>query len=224
MENNKRTAVVFGGTGLVGKALIKELIDNQDYGEIIAVLRNDLPFSNPKLEQLLFSDFRHLIHLKGELNATDYFCCIGTTIKKAGSQKAFQQVDHDIPVQIAKLAHSLSIPNMVAISSLGANAASSNFYLRTKGKMENSVRKSYTGNLKIVRPSLLMGRRNERRFGEKAGILFMRMFGWLLLGPLNKFKGIEVTDLAKVMVGLAKDSSGQVFFESKELRALRKRK
>ncbi|MDD4921070.1 MAG: hypothetical protein PHS30_01180 [Bacteroidales bacterium] len=222
MANNNRTAVVFGATGLVGKALINELIGNQAYVKVIAVLRKDLPFSSPKLEQLLFPDFKYLMHLKGELSATDYFCCIGTTIDKVGSKKAFHQVDFEIPTQIAHLAKELSIPNLVVISSLGADAASSYFYLRTKGKMEKSVQKIYTGNLKIVRPSLLMGERSEPRFWERVAIVVMRFFGWLLIGPLGKYRGIDAGDLAKVMVELTGYPTDQVLFESKELKAVLK--
>lgn len=217
MISSKKTAVVFGATGLVGNALVNELIDNQYYEKVIAVLRNDLPFSNPKLEQLLFPDFRHLLHLKGELYATDYFCCVGTTIKKAGSQKAFHQVDFDIPTHIAQLAQELSIPNLVVISSIGADPGSSNFYLRTKGKMEKSVRALYTGNLKIVRPSLLMGKRSESRFWESAAIKCMFFLGVFFIGPFRKFRGIKVSDLAKVMVKITEYPAEKVVFESREL-------
>jgi len=213
-----KTAVVFGGSGLVGMALIHELIADEDYENVMVVLRDYIPISDSKLEQLILMDFRHLLHLKGELNATDYFCCIGTTIKKAGSQDAFIQVDFDIPTSIAHMASEFSIPNLVVISSLGANAASSNFYLRTKGKMEESVRKIYSGNLKFIRPSLLIGKRKELRFFECMAMAFMLLFGWLLIGPLRKYRGVYARDVAKAMIKLTKYPPEKVVFESKELK------
>ncbi|MCE5175863.1 MAG: NAD-dependent epimerase/dehydratase family protein [Bacteroidales bacterium] len=215
-----KTAVVFGGSGLVGMALIHELIADENYEKVTVVLRDYIPISDPKLEQLILIDFRHLLHLQGELNATDYFCCIGTTIKKAGSQEAFVQVDFEIPTSIAQMAKEHSIPNLVVISSLGANAASSNFYLRTKGKMEESVRKIYSGNLKFIRPSLLIGKRKELRWGESMGMFFILLFGWLLIGPLRKYRGVYAIDVAKAMIKLTKYPPEKVVFESKELKEI----
>ena len=140
---------------------------------------------------------------KDKLNASVYFCCIGTTIKTAGSKAAFIQVDLDIPVQIAQLAQALAIPYLVVISSVGANALARNFYLQTKGKMENAVRKAYTGNLHFMHPSLLMGNRDEFRTGEKMASGFMKAFGWLFIGPLKKYRGINARDVAIAMIKIA---------------------
>jgi len=215
-----KKAVVFGGSGLVGTALLYELIANEDYDKVTAVLREYLPISDSKLEQLILMDFRHLLQLKGELEATDYFCCIGSTIKKAGSQEAFIQVDLDIPTSIAQMAMENFIPNLVVISSLGANAASFNFYLRTKGRMEESVRKIYFGNLKFIRPSLLIGERKEFRLGESMSMAFMWLFGWLLIGPLRRYRGIYASDVAKAMIKLTKYPPEMVVFESTELKGI----
>lgn len=215
--NNTKTAVVFGGTGLVGNELIKELIENQDYGKIIAVTRKDFSILDPKLEQLFFLDFTQLMQLKEELSATEYFCCIGTTIKAAGSQQSFRQVDLDIPCEIARLAETLSVPHLVVVSSMGADASSSNFYLKTKGEMEKAVREIYSGSLKFVRPSLLMGERKEPRFGESVAIGFMKLFGCLFIGFLGKYKGIKARDVAKAMIKIVDSPPERVFFDSKEL-------
>ncbi len=138
-------------------------------------------------------------------------------MKIAGSKEKFRQADLDIPIQIAQLAETLSVSCLVVISSIGASARSSNFYLRTKGEMEKAVRENYSGNLKIVHPSLLMGHRKEVRFSEKTATIFMSIFGWLFAGPLKKYKGIYSRDLARAMIKTAQLPAEKIIFESDEL-------
>jgi len=218
----KKCAVVFGATGLVGKELVAELCASNDFEKITAVTRKKLSISDPKLDQVQIDDFSRLMELKEKLNAGLVFCCIGTTIKVAGSKEAFTKVDLDIPKKIAQLAEALSAPALVVISSIGADAASSNFYLRTKGEMEKSVREIYSGKLRIVRPSLLMGNRDEFRFGEKVSTGFMKTFGWLFAGPLKKYRGIYARDVARAMIKISHFKSGKTVYESNELLELKK--
>jgi uncharacterized protein YbjT (DUF2867 family) len=215
-----KTAVVFGSTGLIGRELIYELLEKNDYIKIIAVIRKELPVSDPRIESILLDDFSHLTEFKDRLKATTYFCCIGTTIKIAGTKERFRQVDLDIPKMIAQVAELLSIPNMVVISSIGASDRSSNFYLRTKGEMEKAVRDIYSGNLKIVRPSLLIGHRDDPRFGERTAAIFMTMSGWLFAGPLKKYKGIRARDVARAMIIISSFPADRVVIESGELHEL----
>jgi uncharacterized protein YbjT (DUF2867 family) len=216
----KKTAVVFGATGLVGKELVAELLSQDEFEKVIIVVRRELLLRDPKLEQLLLKDFADLENFRAGLHASDYYCCIGTTIKIAGSQDAFYRVDHDIPLQIARLAEELAVPNLVVISSIGADASSRNFYLRTKGEMENDVQAAYHGNLKIVRPSLLMGLREEHRFGEKTANVVMKAIGWLFIGPLRKYRGIHARDVAKSMIRATRLTADRIWFESDELTGL----
>ena len=156
-------------TGLVGIELVKQLLDNRDYSNVIAVTRRQLSISDPKLEELIVDDFSTLPELGDKLKASVYFCCIGTTIATAGTKEAFRKVDLFIPQQIAVLAEALAIPALVVISSIGASATSSNFYLRTKGEMEKSVREIYSGNLKFIRPSFPYGETGGEPFGREGG-------------------------------------------------------
>lgn len=217
----KKCAVVFGATGLVGKELVTELCAGSDFEKIIAVTRKKLTLSDPKLEQVQIDDFSKLMDLKDKLNAGVFFCCIGTTIKTAGSKEAFAKVDLEIPKKIAHLTETLSIASLVVISSIGADAASSNFYLRTKGEMEKSVREIYSGKLRIVRPSLLMGNRDEFRFAEKLSGGFMKTFGWMFAGPLKKYRGIYARDVARAMIKISHFKSGKTVYESNELLELK---
>ena len=216
MEINK-TAVVFGSTGLVGRELVNELLSRNDYTKVKAVARRNVPVSNPKLDIIRLEDYAGLTDIKDKLIADAYFCCIGTTIKIAGTRDKFRQVDLEIPEQIARLAELLSVHDLVIISSVGASYISSNFYLKTKGEMERSVRELYSGNLRIIRPSLLMGRREEVRFGEKAAIVFMEIFGWLFAGPLKKYRGIKARDVAKAMIKTTDFPPEKTIFDSGEL-------
>jgi uncharacterized protein YbjT (DUF2867 family) len=213
----KKWAVVFGATGLVGKELLDELCASKDFNKVIAVTRKKLSISNQKIEQFQIDDFSNLMDLKEKLKAGVFFCCIGTTIKTAGSQEAFTRVDLEIPVGIAQLAENLSVPVMVVISSMGASSASSNFYLRTKGVMEKTVREAFSGKLRFVRPSLLMGNREEYRFGEKIAAGFMKAFGWLFVGPLKKYRGISALNVARAMIKISHFKSDKMIYESNEL-------
>jgi uncharacterized protein YbjT (DUF2867 family) len=215
-----QTAVVFGATGLVGKELVFELLENNQFLKVVAVLRHDLPVSNSKLDKIPIKDYSELDIYKEKLHADVYFCCIGTTIKKAGTKEAFKKVDYEIPLQIARLAEELQIKSFVTISSVGASLDTSNFYLHTKGEMEQAIRSVYSGNLKIVRPSLLMGHRSEFRFGEKVATILMKAFGPFLFGPFKKYKAIYAWDVGRAMIKSISLSQEKIILESHELAAL----
>lgn len=216
----KRTVAVFGATGLVGKELVAQLIKNEEPEIIKIVVRKQLTLVSPRVKQIILPDLSNLNEYHDVLKADVFFCCIGTTIGKAGSREAFSKVDFDIPIAIARLAVSLSVPSMVIISSLGANPVSSNFYLRTKGQMEKSVGEIYKGNLKFVRPSLLTGKREEFRFGEKLSIIFMKIFSWTFTGCLRKYRGISASDVARGMIFISTASSDTKIYESDDLQKI----
>lgn len=213
----KRSAVVFGASGLTGSELLDQLQISDEFERITAVVRSPLSIQHSKADQVILSDYDNLSDHERKLHATDYYCCIGTTIKKAGSQQAFRKVDFEIPVRIALLASRLNIPNLVIISSIGANHKSQNFYLRTKGEMENEVIKIYKGNLKFARPSLLLGSRPDTRPGERAAVVFMKTFGWLFTGSLKKYKAIPSDVVARAMIHAAATSDGRLFIEGDDL-------
>ena len=210
----KKTAVVFGATGLVGRQLAGLLLKDTDYQKVILVVRHPIKTETPRLEQIELADFTRLDSVKDLLKATEYYCCIGTTIKKAGTKSAFRHIDFEIPVMIAKLAEAMNVGRLAVISSIGADARSSSFYLKTKGEMEEEVRNSFHGHLIIFRPSLLMGKRGEFRFGESAAILFMRVFGWLFAGPLRKYKGVDAADVARAMISVISGPDKILILES----------
>ncbi len=219
-DKKKKTAVVFGATGLIGKELVKALLSDNSYEEVTVVVRSPLVLPDSKLKQISLTDFSKLSGLKGKLKSGTWFCCLGTTIKTAGSQEAFARVDLEMPKAIAGLAEEASAESLVVISSIGANARSSNFYLRTKGEMEKAVREIYKGNLKFVRPSLLMGDRVEFRLAESISAVFMKAIGWMMTGPMRKYRGIKAGDLARAMISISDGPADKMIYESDELQKI----
>ncbi len=211
-----KTAAVFGATGLVGKELILQLVDNDDYTKIIVFNRRQQNYDNPKIEELIFNG-QNLDNANNQIVADDLYCCIGTTMKKAGSKTAFSAVDFDIPVWLAKTAEKNKIKKLLIVSSVGANEKSSNFYLATKGKMEQEVLKYKIPGIYFFRPSMLLGNRTETRFGEMFGQKAMKLTGFLMIGKLKKYKSIPASVVAKAMLKVAQENYTKHFFESDEL-------
>ncbi|MGZ3691342.1 MAG: oxidoreductase, partial [Pseudobdellovibrio sp.] len=127
----------------------------------------------------------------------------GSTIKKAGSQEAFKVVDHDYVVEFAKLAQACKAEQLLVVSSLGADKNSSVFFNRIKGETEFDVQSVFKSKLHFMRPSLLLGDRNEFRFGERMAILLAPVYSPLLLGPLETYKPVQASDVAQAMLNIA---------------------
>lgn len=199
-----KTAVIFGATGLTGNELLKQLIENGNYSKIIAVVRREVDFKSNKVTNIILENFLNLFEIADKLKADLFFVCTGTTIKKAGSKEAFRKTDYEIPLRIAECAQQIKIPGMVVISSIGADSSSSNFYLRTKGEMEAAISKAYNGNLKFIRPSLLLGKRDEFRAGEYFASFVMKALGWAMIGPLKKYRGVKASEVARQMEELSR--------------------
>ena len=217
----KRTAILIGATGLVGSFVLDELIKNGTYEKIIVLSRRAGHYTNKKIAEIV-TDFDNLQQLESNVKGHDLFCCLGTTIKKAGSQAAFRKVDYELPVILAEIALRNNINRFIVISSIGANPVSRNFYLRTKGEMEQALLKILAGKVFIVRPSMLLGKRNEFRMGEVAGKWVIRILNPLFIGRLAQYKGIHASDVARAMIYIALHGSEKQIVESYELQNLSK--
>ncbi len=217
----KRTAVVFGATGLVGESLVRQLCEQEDYISVTAIGRNALALKHEKLEQK--------IHSLDELTesdiqfAHDVFCCLGTTKKKAGGKEQFEKVDFDYPMSIASLAKNLRVQHFIVISAIGANEKAIAYYSRVKGKLETELAKLEFPRLSIIRPSLLTGDRREFRLGEKAGEKVLKILNPLLVGGLKKYRSIEASQVATAMIAIAlsEDKTPVKIYQSDELASLR---
>jgi uncharacterized protein YbjT (DUF2867 family) len=211
-----KIAALFGATGLTGKSLLQQLIENDDYIKIIVFNRNSQNYNHDKVDEVSL-DWNNIERIKNQLIADELFCCIGTTIKKAGSKEAFLQVDFHIPVTLAQIAENNKINKFLIVSSLGANPKSINFYLQTKGKMEEEVLKFNIPKIHFFRPSILLGKRNEYRTGEELGKIAMKIFKPLMIGSLRKYKAIPASIVAGAMIKVAGANSSKVIFNSDEL-------
>lgn len=196
-------AIVIGATGLTGSLLTQKLLADPDYSEVITLVRQPTALQSPKLTQVKV-DFTDKKALEKELRGEVLFCCIGTTIGKAGNQERFLEVDYDIPVTCATIAAANQVGKMVLISSIGANARSGNFYLKTKGRVEEVLCQLPFQVLHIFQPGLLIGQRQEKRFAEKLFIAISPVFNLLLWGAMAKYRGIDIAELTQAMVQVAK--------------------
>lgn len=194
---NKKTALIFGATGLIGKFLVQEALKNPNYDHVIVLVRKPLFKAQAKLKEIVI-DFEEPIHKN--LIAHDVFCAIGTTLKKAGSKTAQTTIDVEIPIQIASIAKNNGAKNFFLVSSVGANAHSSSFYLQLKGNLEQKLIGLKFNHLSIFRPSMLYGTRTEFRIGETIGKVIMKATEWVLFGKMRKYRGIEAQNVAIAMI------------------------
>ena len=216
----KRNALIAGATGLVGNALLQQLLNDDQYEKIIVLTRKPLEITNSKIV-LLQIDFVNIKAINPGFTVDDVFCALGTTIKTAGSQDAFYKVDFTYVVNLGKWCAANAVKRFMIVSAMGANAKSGIFYNRVKGEMEEAVKQLNISQKMIFRPSLLMGNRTEKRTGEKIAQAVVGGLGFLFVGPLLKFKGIHADVVAKAMIKAAKlDKQGFTVYESGEMQGM----
>ena len=204
MTKMSGASLVIGSTGLIGKKLIFELAKKDS--EVIAIARRSI--SNlPKKVSLLNINFDDFLE-NGSLPSCDHiYICLGTTIKKAGSQSEFKKVDFDYCVSFAKKAREAGATKISLVSSVGANPYVKNFYLKTKGEVEEEIKKIDFHYINIFRPSLLLGSREENRFLEKIGQYLSPFINLFLIGFLRKYRSIKSSNVAYCMANY-KQSGG----------------
>lgn len=197
-----------GASGLTGSHTLKQLLDNPKVTKVISVGRRKIGIKHPKLEEILLGS-------PITTKADAFLCCLGTTIKKAGSQEAFEKVDVELPIELGRELKANGCHTAAVISAIGADIHSSIFYNRAKGKMEEGMRQLGFKSLSILRPSIITGKRNESRFAERIGIKVMSAAAPLMAGPIRKYRPIEAEVIAKALVKLAiEQKPGALVYES----------
>lgn len=203
-----------GATGLVGRATLGELLAREELGRIEAFVRRPTGAADPRLSERIV-DFERLDEAFGEGPVDVAITCLGTTIRKAGSRERFRRVDHDYVLAFARAAKAAGARRFIAVSSIGASARSLAFYSRVKGEVEDALAGLGFDSLVVVRPSLLLGEREERRLGEQIAAPFSKLL------PAS-IAGIEGATVARAIarLALAEGEPGVRVVPSAELQAL----
>lgn len=213
-----RKAVVVGATGLVGMELVQLLLSDLEYTTVTLIVRRTTGISHPKLDEKII-DFEQLGITDVDLSGADVFCTLGTTIKKAGTQEAFRQVDYTYPLELGRMAKAKGAKQFLIVTSMGANPSSRSFYIRVKGEIEEALRDVKLPSLHIFRPSLLLGKREEFRIGERIASFAFNLFAPLFSGTLRKYSPVHARTVAKSMLFVAKKSlsAGNYVYESDQI-------
>ncbi|MEN7546391.1 oxidoreductase [Rapidithrix thailandica] len=214
-EITSKVALVAGATGLIGHTLVKALLKQESYRQVIALVRRPLGIENDKLKEINV-DFDTLGNLPPEVIVDTAFCCLGTTMKKAGSKEKFYKVDCTYVQYFAEYALRAGAKHFHLVSALGSNKTSMFFYNRVKGEAEEFVRKMPFDKILIYRPSLLLGERQEARLGEGFAKMFNQLFSFLI--PL-RYRGIHADTVVAAMLQSEKVAFGPTLqlLESEEL-------
>ncbi|MEZ4969272.1 MAG: NAD-dependent epimerase/dehydratase family protein [Flavobacteriaceae bacterium] len=215
----EKMAIVLGATGLTGGYLLQMLLNDGRYRKVKVFTRTSIGFSHPKLEEYI-GNLLQLEGFKDYFVADEVFCCIGTTKAKTPDMEMYRKIDFGIPVSAAKLCRSMGIGTFLVISALGANAKSRVAYNRLKGEMEEAVLHCGIPKTHILQPSLIGGKRKEKRVGEWLAKQFMKVLHLFLIGPLEKFRAILPEVIAGAMVWLANQPYEKSRIPSDEIKRL----
>ena len=209
MRNNQRVFLA-GASGETGKRVLHNLIDDNLVREIHLLVRNPVSLVNPRVYQHVvnFDNFTDLQISNPEKLDSLSICALGTTIKKAGSEDDFRKVDLEYACNFAEFSINQQCESFAVVSSIGANENSGNFYLKVKGMMERRISEMGFKSVWIFRPSLLIGKRAEFRLGEKFGGLVSKLLSPLIIGPLRKYRPIEMSTVALALSGLTNQRTG----------------
>ncbi len=219
-----QTAVVLGATGLIGKCLIKELVNDSTFSTIKILVWKPLPVSHPKLVVQIV-DFNNLEEVTIKMGNGDcIFCSVGTTQQKVkGNKDAYRKVDYDIQMDAARIGIAAGFKKFLLVSAVGANATSGNFYLRLKGEVEKEISTIPFESIHIFQPSVLLGKRNEFRAGELISKGLMQTFSFFLFGSLRKYRPVQAQQVASAMITASKkEVKGVQIYQFDEMQALAK--
>ncbi len=191
---------IAGATGLTGQIALDLLLADADVSQVVAIGRRPTGRSHPKLKELLLVEGC----LVEPPRVDAFLCCLGTTIRQAGSQAAFEKVDLDLPLTLARQLHAQGCGTAAVVSAMGADEKSAIFYNRTKGRMEAGLREIGFRSLTILRPSLIDGKRAEARSGEVVGLAVMKLVSKFFVGSLRHYRAIRAETISWALVEAAK--------------------
>ncbi|CAM3396920.1 NAD(P)H-binding protein [Empedobacter stercoris] len=194
-----KTVLIVGSTGLIGSLLLEKLLNDPNYSKVITIVRKPQQLNHPKIMEIV-TDFNSEINLDHIETIDSIFSCLGTTRKKTPDLNAYRKIEIDIPVQFAQLGNKKGLTKFHYISSVGANATTSNFYLKMKGEAEKALQQENVKQLFLYRPSLLTGNRAEYRLAENISAKILPLFNPFLVGNLSKYKSIAAEKVAQALL------------------------
>ena len=202
-----KTAIIVGASGLIGKTLVRKLLEDNRYNSVKVFVRRSINISNTKLVEYIV-DFDRITDWKNKITGDELYSAMGTTIKKAGSKEAQYKIDVTYQYEFAKAAAENGVKSYFLVSSSGANTKSKLFYMKIKGELEENVKLLPFKKIRIFRPSLLLGERDEKRFGEKAAERLLK-----IVVPLFPFlknqRPIEGEKVARAMIVSANETDSE---------------
>lgn len=213
-----RSCLIVGSTGLVGGHLLRMLLEEEAYRQVTALVRRPLEITHPRLNTVICELDRPETYA-AHVPVDDVFCCLGTTIRKAGSQEAFRKVDYEYPVAVARASRA---GQYLIVTAVGGDAKSSIFYNRVKGEVEAALQQmAFPRGLKIFRPSMILGDRDESRPAERVVKAIMGSTAGLFVGGLKRYRAIDAKVIARAMVNAAlREPDGTQIYEGASLFAL----
>jgi uncharacterized protein YbjT (DUF2867 family) len=195
-----KIALLAGASGLVGAHALDALLDATDIARVFAVTRRPLGREHPRLANRIVQFDNMESQLKG-ITCQVAVCCLGTTLRQAGSQEAFRRVDVDYVLAFARTAKAAQAQRFIVVSSAGADPQSKSFYLRTKGEMEEAVERVGFASLDILQPGPLLALRSQMRPLELGALLVMPLVNPFLRGEREAFRGISPQTVGAAIVG-----------------------
>ncbi len=194
-----KSITIIGASGLIGGEILKLAFENNEIEHVYILVRKSLNINNPKLVEVI-TDFKNLNDLETNICGDALICCLGTTRKKTPNLEEYKAIDFDLTINIATLAKKQNVQQVHLISAIGADSNSKIFYNRLKGETEEALINLNFPQTVIYQPSLLIGKRNEFRFGELIAQKLSPIFDLLLFGPLKKYHSISAQKIAKAVI------------------------
>ncbi|MDP4116946.1 MAG: NAD(P)H-binding protein [Bacteroidota bacterium] len=212
-----KTAIVIGATGLIGKWLVRYLLEDPRYSNVKVFSRRSLNINNTKLTEEIV-DFEQIVKWKNKITGDEIYSALGSTIKKAGSADARNKIDFTYQYEVIKAASENGVKSCALVSSIGASSLSKNSYLKMKGELDDKIKELPFINVRIFRPSFLLGDREEKRTVDMIISPFVQMFT-TLIPPFRKYKPIFASTVAKSMIRVTNNEklSGYLIFESEKI-------
>ena len=214
------SVILVGSSGLIGSNLLSELIQSEAISEILLLVRRSTDVSSSKVKELIVN-FEKPNSYSIDIQADIIYSCLGTTKSETPNSSLYRQIDLEYPLNLAKLGQKNGVAQFHIISSLGADAGSSNSYLKLKGELEQELKKLTISSLHIYQPSFLIGERKKDRLADKIMKPVFRLIDPLLIGSLKKYRSIKAADVARVMLNQSiKDLKGTFTYPSIQIQEL----